>query len=131
MPCLRSSLISSLVAAHDRLSLMLEVTLFEDCHSRTLSGTGAVGRRHGCCLRLLTHEGRRGGRLNLEVPFNDVELGPIVAQLLFKPYRPRHLACHYNTSETPLIIVGVEEQAMAKSAAPMLPGRAVRGMVDF
>ena len=76
-------------------------------------------------MRLLAHEGSRGGRLNLEVPFDDVELGPIVdfldankvAQLLFKPDRPRHHACHYNTSETTLIIVGVESNAAGEGGS--------------
>jgi hypothetical protein len=56
-----------------------------------------------------------------------------VAQLLFMPDSAHPLACHKDISETPLIVVrplitnllaGVEE-------AGMLPGRAVRGMVEF
>jgi hypothetical protein len=66
-------------------------------------------RRHGCCLRLLAHEGSSGGDSTFKV-----ELGQIVdfldanevAQLLFLLTLTGRVASPVNnTSETPLIVV--------------------------
>ena len=77
---------------------------------RYLQAVTSLGLRFGwdkhcrrtCCLRLLAREGSKGGRLDLEIPFDNVELIPIiefldankVAWLLFMPDRPRLLTCH-------------------------------------
>jgi len=99
-------------------------------------------------LRLLAREGSRGGLHDLAVPFDDVELGPIVdfrdankvAQLLFMPDSARRLACHKDISETPLIVVrplimnllsGVEEAGHGGDDGSDAAGEGGRGMVEL